>query len=62
MTGKYQPKRNRETGSFFLITEGGGHLYPVSNAFLEAVKENTRLLFRIFIILDAIISRERERL
>ena len=24
------------------MSEGGGHLYPVSNAFLNAVKANTR--------------------
>ena len=33
---------SRVTSAPFLCPEGGGHLYPVSNAFLNAVKANTR--------------------
>ena len=29
---------SRVTAALFLCPEGGGHLYPVSNAFLEVVK------------------------
>ncbi len=33
---------SRVTAALFSCPEGGGHLYPVSNAFLNAVKANTR--------------------
>ena len=33
---------SRVTSAPFSCPEGGGHLYPVSNAFLNAVKANTR--------------------
>ena len=33
---------SRVTSAPFSCPEGGGHLYPVSNAFLDAVKANTR--------------------
>ena len=34
--------KSRVTAALFSCSERGGHLYPVSNAFLEAVKANTR--------------------
>ena len=33
---------SRVTAALFSCPEGGGHLYPVSEAFLTAVKANTR--------------------
>ena len=33
---------SRVAAALFSCPEGGGHLYPVSSAFLNAVKANTR--------------------
>jgi len=36
---------SRVTSTPFLCSEGDGHLYPVSNAFLDVVNANNRKLY-----------------